>query len=167
MIPTYSTIHILGKLTCDETLSAWSGTDVRLQRMTCFLKEVDQIKEHSIIINDLPHAAPDMSTDDETFMEDISVQPPVSANDDNIPEDIDTGVNRRDLNTTTPILRRSPRTLERENQGIATRTRSRVNFDTTLRDRQSVNLIIESDVWDTDLTVESHKEYMLNHPVQQ
>ena len=83
-----------------------------------------------------------------------------------IPEDIDTGVNRRDLNTTTPILRRSTRTLERENQGIATRTRSRVNFDTTLRDHQSVNLIMESDIWDTDLTLESHKEYIFNVMLQ-
>jgi hypothetical protein len=86
-------------------------------------KEVDQIKEHSIIINELPLTTPDMSTDDETFMDDISVQPPIPANDNNILEDIGTVTNRRDFNTTILILSRTPRTLECENQGIATRTR--------------------------------------------
>ena len=81
-------------------------------------KEVDQIKDHSIIINELPLTIPVMSTNDETFMEDISVQPPILANDNNILEDIGTVTNRRDLNTTTLILSQTPRTLELENQGL-------------------------------------------------
>ncbi len=139
----------------------WQRRQIAEDNLPLF-KEVEQIKEHSIIINKQPLMTPIVSVDTNIFVKDILI-PPILGFDDNHTIDICTVIDRRNSNTTIPILRRSLRALERENRGIATCARSQVNFDTatlpSVCKQQSIELATELKLWDTDLlTLNSYKD---------